>query len=857
MARRQRQRFTVGPFRGMRAAWRGSADEALAYEIGNMLPVQRLLGASPLVAIPPSSILTGLTSAPPVSDNFSASNVLDANGETTEAVLDPAAAVSDQYLLHYSVDVRTLCPVTGSQAAGITVAIDTMDDGVNWVERQTIVYSVTAQAGVGACADQESAPNAVMDAFDAVVPSGAANEVMDEVSPDDADYARLDVSYSGGPITSFGEVGLSGLTDPGVGTGHVLKVRHKETGSLVVGTVEVSLKDDGAVRASWFVDLSEGVWTTEVLALSEAQANSLLNYNGGLSVSVEAAADVDAVFSCSVSWIRLTVPGGTAQQTVWAHEQKSITVAGLVPNDKVRLRIKSVQNPSLLQSFAVHGFDNVGDPSPGVTYFSGAANPVQGFGVLSDESYCAAGGELYKLDYATGVWTKYITTAQLTAAGITLTATEPVYFTPFIYQGTPAFVVNDSLGTHKPFIWTGANGTGLTLMSTVGAAGFYGQPTVYYAKLFAIKYDERNTITWSEENQPETGYETGGYNNAWTLSQTGGQPLHCLVGTNQALFYFRDTSIGSIRGPVATDFTASGVHDDVSNTIGTTSPRGAALIGSHVWVQDAEGRPHAFVPGGTELDPLWEQIADYWGRPAGDPNKTSPGDRLIFPGAWVGLDADHLVACAWAATATQAGGILFFDARTRQALAVFTPAYGDRYSVVGPGYAQATVFGTARRQPILLVGYPGGACAGWPPFFTAGTQYGTSSPARIAATPWVRLHLGYGASVVYLWDVATVVTYAGEGDGAETPTPVTPYWSASNDLTLPAAPATSKAFRTAGLTAGPSQGIGQIAGVRRNRRLTWGLEREGRHLLAAFEGAVGLESVTLEAGVMIADPSRT
>jgi hypothetical protein len=79
--------------------------------------------------------------------------------------------------------------------------------------------------------------------------------------------------------------------------------------------------------------------------------------------------------------------------------------------------------------------------------------------------------------------------------------------------------------------------------------------TVYYAKLFMLKRD-RKTIVWSEENQPNTGYEAGGYNNAWELTQTSNEPLTAIIGTNEALYYGRKTSVGAIRGACQLD-----VHD--------------------------------------------------------------------------------------------------------------------------------------------------------------------------------------------------------------------------------------------------------------------------------------------------------
>lgn len=864
---RPRQQFLSGPYRGMRANWRGPLDEGLAYEIGNMLPVNRL-GASPLVAVPPSVVQTGLTTNPPVSDDFGASNSLTAVGHNTEATLDPAAAADNNYTAHFDVTVRVKCPASGSVNAGITLGL-WADTGSGYSQIATYPYSASATAEAGSCVTTAYArPNSKVSAV-GWTDNGKNTlwEVLDEITADDfTTYASC--AAVAGEFKDF-TVGLSTIADPGVHTGHALRIRCKASGPFS-GTLVVTLKDDGTTIAENFFGLTT-YWKTDTFTLTTAQAAAIANYDK-LQVFVEAQPELsdDATIYCT--WIEFSAPGvATYQATTWTHEQKTIAVAGAGVGDKIKLQVESEQNAADLYSYTVHGYDGTGDPSNGVTYVSGQAVPVQGFGVLQEESYACVNGELYKLAYSTQTWTRKVTTAELGAASITLNTGGPVYFTEFVtpISGTltPVLVISD--GSNVPFYWDGTSTTGAGLkkmvIDNVDPPGggvdcpvFYGQPTVYYAKLFAIKKDDRRTIVWSEENDLLTGFDVDSGANFWTLSQTGGAPLHCLVGTNQALFYFRDTSIGSIRGPVADDFTASGVHDDISTTIGTTGTRGAALIGDTIWVQDAEGKPWAFRPGEAP-QPIWQEIGDYWGRGAGDPAKSNPGDRLRFPFCWVGIDSDDLVACCWEGSATQAGGIVLFDAASRQPLTVFTPGYGDNYVAVGVGYAEATIASVKRRQPVLLVGYPSGACVSWPPLFPGTTsQYDLTNPTRVPTSPWLRVHAGFGSSVRYLWDRATLVLYAGAAVEAAPPAvgAITPYWGVDNVLTVPPAPTTFKFIQFAGLTAGSVQNWNHTASQRRADRLVWGLERESRHLMAAFDGPMGVESVVLEAGVMRADPAH-
>lgn len=211
-----------------------------------------------------------------------------------------------------------------------------------------------------------------------------------------------------------------------------------------------------------------------------------------------------------------------------------------------------------------------------------------------------AGGELYKRPTAGTAFTKEITTANLTAAGIVLNSTARVWMATFNDQ----LVVTD--GVNTPFVWTGASGAGLTELTNAPVA--YGPPAVYYGKLFLVKNTERVTIVWSEENQPNTGYEAGGFNNAWRLGQTAQvAQLECLMGLNDGLYYFRRTSIGVIRGAVTPDFATAGVHDAVSGEVGSSAPGSVLYYGNHLWFTDAFGRPWRLAPGAGP-EPLWAQM---------------------------------------------------------------------------------------------------------------------------------------------------------------------------------------------------------------------------------------------------------
>jgi hypothetical protein len=130
----------------------------------------------------------------------------------------------------------------------------------------------------------------------------------------------------------------------------------------------------------------------------------------------------------------------------------------------------------------------------------------------------------------------------------------------------------------------------------------YGKPTVYGAKLFFIKNTDRRTIVWSEEAAANTGYEAGGYTNVWVLGQTTPAPLTAILGTNNGLYYFRQASIGVIRGVVSTDFTTSATHDSVSAAVGCPALDGVAEDGvGRLWFIDNRGQPWQLPVGGQPV----------------------------------------------------------------------------------------------------------------------------------------------------------------------------------------------------------------------------------------------------------------
>lgn len=205
-------------------------------------------------------------------------------------------------------------------------------------------------------------------------------------------------------------------------------------------------------------------------------------------------------------------------------------------------------------------------------------------------------------NWSTSTWTTVVSVANLTTASITLSETARIYAVTFADK----LVISD--GTNTPFTWDGTSGAG-GLTKLTNAPVFYGQPTVYYAKLFAIKSTERNVIVWSEEQDATLGYETSPYSNSWQLGQTDQEAIYEITGTNEALYFKRAFSVGSVSGAVTSEFSTTGSREGISETVGTLSPTGGAYYDRRLWFIDALARPHVITPGGG-VDPVWEDVKE-------------------------------------------------------------------------------------------------------------------------------------------------------------------------------------------------------------------------------------------------------
>lgn len=243
------------------------------------------------------------------------------------------------------------------------------------------------------------------------------------------------------------------------------------------------------------------------------------------------------------------------------------------------------------------GFTQAGDKigALGTTQFIGQFTEVDG----TEHTIAIAGGRFYEYSWASDAWTETVDADDFTAASITVSTTARIYAVTFAGE----MVFTD--GVNTPWSWDGTTGGGLTSLTNAPVA--YGPPTVYYSKLFFIKASERTAFVWSEENLLNTGYEAGGYNNAWTLAQTDTNRLTRLLGANEALYVFREFSITQVVGEVTPNFASTGTREAVSSSVGTSAPASVTFANNYVVFIDSIGRPHYFITG-SEPQAMWEDF---------------------------------------------------------------------------------------------------------------------------------------------------------------------------------------------------------------------------------------------------------
>jgi hypothetical protein len=204
------------------------------------------------------------------------------------------------------------------------------------------------------------------------------------------------------------------------------------------------------------------------------------------------------------------------------------------------------------------------------------------------------GGKIYEFDWSTETFTEVVTAANLVTASVALSSTARVALVPF----ADGIVVSD--GVNLPFWWDGSSGAaGIVDMTNAVISTI--PPTVYYSKLFLWN---GGTLYWSEEGTPNTGYGSGGYNNAWENPGGYADPVTSIAGTNEALYVFRSRVSLAITGAVTPDFATAGTRANLSTNVGTLSPWATHVTDRGVIIVDADAQPWLMRYGAQPVS-LW------------------------------------------------------------------------------------------------------------------------------------------------------------------------------------------------------------------------------------------------------------
>lgn len=238
--------------------------------------------------------------------------------------------------------------------------------------------------------------------------------------------------------------------------------------------------------------------------------------------------------------------------------------------------------------------------------------PADQWGVF--RVYINAAGTVGMVAGAANTTTGYATNAAAIAAKPALptpaTDWDMGYFTVQTHAGNSWTAGTDALagggGVHP------ANATNYYAPVEGPPWAAYGRPTIYQSSVFFIVSQtngttDRQTIVWSEPNQPTVGYQQTDYDDAWTIAQTDPGQLYAIQGTNQGLFYARQASWGVVQGTPSSTFSTTATSDLVSENIGCVCPASVEVYGRYLYFLDQIGRPQRFALGGSP-EALWLQL---------------------------------------------------------------------------------------------------------------------------------------------------------------------------------------------------------------------------------------------------------
>lgn len=222
-------------------------------------------------------------------------------------------------------------------------------------------------------------------------------------------------------------------------------------------------------------------------------------------------------------------------------------------------------------------------------------------GTITHYTILVCGGKFYTYDFLTDTYTEAVVGGAFSGTSITLDQDSRVFFVEI------ADVVFVTDGVNTPFTWDGTTNGGLVKLTNCPV--LYGQPWVYYAKVFGYMQTDRSKVVWSEENDPTIGYLMVQYNNVWDSPGQDPNALVAGIGTNDATYFYRDRSTIAVSGPVDTAFSTSGTRANVSSTLGAGSTAAVIYYNKRIYLLDSDAR-FRVQSGDTIEDDTWRNARE-------------------------------------------------------------------------------------------------------------------------------------------------------------------------------------------------------------------------------------------------------
>lgn len=251
---------------------------------------------------------------------------------------------------------------------------------------------------------------------------------------------------------------------------------------------------------------------------------------------------------------------------------------------------------------------NAGDPvHTSVDLFTGQA--VYSHAALDGTTinFLVFGGRLYRVNDGISSF------VDVTPVGVTIdpSTSTKVFFVSLIGN----LIVTD--GVNRPWIATNltsspVTGTYIDYDGLGVSWSAYGKPTLYGGAIFFILNQvngigRRMDLAWCEPGQPDVGYQQPTFDNNWTLETASSGVLYAIQGTNAALYYWRELSIGTATGTVGPDLASTATEDSIGFNVGAQASQTIQQFGNSFLFCDAIGRPWRLTPGAAP-EPIWYQL---------------------------------------------------------------------------------------------------------------------------------------------------------------------------------------------------------------------------------------------------------